>query len=109
MPGNARAGQFRHDGEPGTSDESPYDRRQGQPRRPPEAEGTPGHEKLMSLMREIAAYRPAVLVEAPKAVPETERLARRLDAFEASLAPHYAPHWHAMIGGDLRLTPTPSE
>jgi hypothetical protein len=75
----------------------------------PLVEGTPGHEKLMSLMREIAAYRPAVLVEAPKAVPETERLARRLDAFEASLAPHYAPHWHAMIGGDLRLTPTPSE
>ncbi len=70
----------------------------------PPAEGTPGHEKLLSLMREIAAYRPAVLVDEPKAIPETERLTQRLNAFAASLAPHYGSHWHAMIGGDLRPT-----
>jgi hypothetical protein len=68
----------------------------------PPLEGTPGHEKLLGLMHEIAAYRPAVLVDAPKAVSETDRLAQRLDAFEARLTPHFGPHWHAMIGGDLR-------
>lgn len=68
------------------------------------AEGTPDHERLLRLMQEIAAYRPAVLVQAPREVPETERLSRRLDAFESRLAPHLGPHWHAMIGGDLRPT-----
>ena len=73
----------------------------------PPQEGTPAHAQLLDLMREIAAYRPAVLVDAPKAVPETDRLARRLDAFEARLPPPFGPHWHTMIGGDLRPVSDP--
>ncbi|MEP7209711.1 MAG: hypothetical protein ABI740_02645 [Alphaproteobacteria bacterium] len=75
----------------------------------PPADGTPEHEKLLDLMREIAAYRPAVQVEAPKATSETDRLSRQLDAFEARLAPPFAPHWHAMLGGDLRPASAPTD
>ena len=75
----------------------------------PPAEGTPEHEHLLDLMREIAAYRPTVRVASPKAVPEAERLARRLDAFEARLTPPFGPHWHAMLGGDLRPAAIPTD
>lgn len=64
-------------------------------------EGTPGHKRLLELMRDIAAYRPAVVVNKPETTSEIERLSKRLDKFESSLAPHLASHWHSMIGGDL--------
>jgi hypothetical protein len=68
----------------------------------PPTEGTPAHERLFELMRDIAAYRPAILGNAPKASPsEAERLSKRLDAFGAQLKPHFGPHWHSMLGGDL--------
>lgn len=72
---------------------------------PPPAEGTPSYERLLRLMREIAPYRPAVLVQLHdrrKTCPKHSACLRRLEAFEARLAPHLGPHWHAMIGGDLR-------
>ena len=75
----------------------------------PPQEGAPEHEHLLDLMQQIAAYRPSVLVDAPKAVPETDRLARRLDAFEARLTPPFGPHWHKMIGGDLRPVSDPTD
>lgn len=66
-------------------------------------EGTPGHERLLALMRDIAAYRPAVIVGKHEATSETERLSKRLDGFESRLAPHFTSHWHSMIGGDLSV------
>jgi antitoxin component HigA of HigAB toxin-antitoxin module len=68
----------------------------------PPAEGTPTYLRLVGLMQDIAAYRPAILVGSPKIAPdEAERLSKRLDAFEDQLNPHFGPHWHSMIGGDL--------
>ncbi len=66
------------------------------------AEGTPSYQRLMDLMREIAAYRPEVLIQSPADRPETKRLTHRLNAFEARVTPHFGPHWHAMVGGDLK-------
>lgn len=66
-------------------------------------EDSPSHAKLMALLKEIADYRPRVrapLAAASALADERERLARRLDAFEARVTPHYGPHWSAMIGGD---------
>jgi hypothetical protein len=69
----------------------------------PPAEGTPSYNRLLALMHDIAAYCPAIQVSSPKFEPsEAERLSKRLDAFEAQIRPHFGPHWHAMIGGDLR-------
>ena len=73
----------------------------------PPAEGSPAYERMMLLMKDIAAYRPrihaaATLDPAPISEPERRRLAARLDAFEARVTPHYAGHWAAMVGGDIR-------
>jgi hypothetical protein len=67
----------------------------------PPPDGTPGHKRLLALLQDIAAYRPAVIVNARKDLPEAERLSRHLEAFEARLAPHFESHWHSMLGGDL--------
>lgn len=67
------------------------------------AEGTPAYGKLMALLKEIADYRPQVrspAAAAPALAEERQRLAGRLDAFEARVTPHYGPHWSAMIGGN---------
>lgn len=66
-------------------------------------DGTPAHARLLALMKDIAAYRPTIQVNAQKAIPEAERLSQRLDAFETRLAPHFTTHWHSMIGGDFRV------
>jgi hypothetical protein len=65
------------------------------------ADGTPEHARLLSLMRDIAAYRPAVVLDAAEPESEAERLSKRLDTFESRLPPHFSSHWHSMIGGDL--------
>ena len=64
-------------------------------------EGSSEHERLMGLMKAIAAYRPVVLSSA-RDVSDAGRLSQRLDAFEAQLPPHFSTHWSAMVGGDLR-------
>lgn len=64
-------------------------------------DGTPEHERLLRLMQEIASYRPTVDPALAKENSESARLSRRLDEFEARLKPHFTPHWHAMLGGDV--------
>jgi len=66
------------------------------------AEGTPSQERLLSLMRDIAAYRPAIIVKEDEPASESERLSQRLAEFQKSLPRHLSTHWHSMIGGDLR-------
>ena len=65
------------------------------------AEGSTSYERLISLMRAIAAYRPATVADERKIASESERLSLRLDKFESTLPPHLSTHWHSMIGGDL--------
>jgi hypothetical protein len=65
-------------------------------------EGTPGHDRLMILLAEIASYRPKLRESPDEQTSERARLAKRLDAFEDRVIPHYGPHWASMIGGDIR-------
>lgn len=70
---------------------------------PLQSRGTRAHEALLAKLRDIAAYRATVLNPASAFEPaQRARLEERLEAFEAQVVPHYGPHWHAMIGGDLR-------
>ena len=68
----------------------------------PPPDGSPAHDRLMDLLQAIAAYRPRIRTPEPEADPaaqaERDRLARRLDDFEAQVTPHYGPHWAAMVG-----------
>jgi antitoxin component HigA of HigAB toxin-antitoxin module len=64
-------------------------------------EGTPDHQRLLTLMQDIAAYRPAVRWAPADENPAAERLSRQLGAFEKRLVPPLASHWRSMIGGDV--------
>lgn len=64
-------------------------------------EGTPDHRRLLALMQDIAAYRPAMRPTPPDKDPTAERLNARLRAFETQLAPELTPHWYSLIGADV--------
>jgi hypothetical protein len=69
--------------------------------RPP-SEGSAEHARLMTLLREIASYRPDIYSAAEGSVSaERARLARHLTDFEERVMPHYGPHWATLIGGDF--------
>ncbi|MBU1375936.1 MAG: hypothetical protein KKE02_15695 [Alphaproteobacteria bacterium] len=63
-------------------------------------EGTPDHTRLLALMQDIAAYRPAVRL-APEENPAATRLSQQLHTFEERLTPPMTSHWQSMIGGDF--------
>ena len=68
------------------------------------AEGTPEHERLMALLKDIAAWRPNLGHPAEPAIAaERARLSKHLDAFEARVTPHYGPHWQSLLGGNFRF------
>ncbi len=66
----------------------------------PHSDGSPAHEHMLSLMQDIAAYRPSVTLKAAED-EEAGRLSSRLNAFQASLPHPFNRHWESMIGGDL--------
>ena len=71
-------------------------------RRP--AEGGPEHARLLDLLKDLARWRPNVFIPAEPAIAaERTRLAKRLDAFEARVKPHYGPHWESLLGGNFRF------
>lgn len=71
-------------------------------RRP--AEDTTEHARLLELLKDLAHWRPNVLTPAePALTAERARLAKRLDAFEARVKPHYGAHWDALLGGNFRF------
>ncbi|WP_296600776.1 hypothetical protein [Phenylobacterium sp.] len=68
---------------------------------PPEP-ATPAHERLMALLKDIAAYRPQI--QAPAEADddgERARLAKRLEEFESKVAPRYEHEWRPMLGDDI--------
>lgn len=65
------------------------------------ADGAADHDRLLSLMREIARYRPTIQFAPAEETSGSERLSRRLDDFESRLTPSFTSHWQAMVGGDL--------
>ncbi len=69
----------------------------------PPAEGSPGNERMMALLTDLASYRPNLFkpADAPLAA-ERERLAAHLKAFEDRVTPHYGPHWQALTGATWR-------
>jgi hypothetical protein len=70
----------------------------------PPTEGTPEYERLITLLGDIASYRPNIFKPAePPVDAERARLAKHLESFEARVKPHYGPHWSSLIGGDFRF------
>jgi hypothetical protein len=70
----------------------------------PPGEGSPEHARLMDLLKDLARYRPNIFTPAePEIAEERKRLAKRLDAFEARMKPHYGPHWATLLGGNFRF------
>ena len=69
----------------------------------PPAASSPRHDELMALLKDIAAYRPAIAIQRKVTGDDRlRRLGQRLDAFEERVLPHYGPHWQSMVGGDFR-------
>jgi hypothetical protein len=68
----------------------------------PPNESSLEHAHFMTLLKDLAAYRPTVLdATSGGQDSDLDRLGARLKAFEARVIPHYGPHWHSLIGGDF--------
>jgi hypothetical protein len=71
----------------------------------PPVEGSPAYERLITLLADIASYRPNIFKPAePPLSEERARLAKHLESFEARVKPHYGPHWSSLVGGDFRFS-----
>ena len=69
----------------------------------PPADGTPGHDRMLALLADLASYRSNLFKPAePPLAQERARLAAHLKDFEGRVVPHYGPHWQALTGANWR-------
>jgi len=71
--------------------------------REPAGEAEAEQERFLTLLHQIARYRPNIFAPANGVeATQRDRLLRHLEEFEARVTRRYGRHWSALVGGDLR-------